>query len=139
MRLPLEAALTAFPDSRLLLCLRGTEQNTTPELCARWMELGAFYPFSRNHNALGSISQGTQPLPIASSFFVPPPRLRRSSFFRGIRMSTSNELAVGHPIAEPYTWPEVAEISRNILAVRYSLLPYYYTLFYEVLHTQACQ
>jgi hypothetical protein len=50
-------------------------------------------------------------------------------------MSTSNELAVGHPIAEPYTWPEVAEISRNILAVRYSLLPYYYTLFYEVLHT----
>lgn len=73
----------------------GFEQNTTPELCARWMELGAFYPFSRNHNALGSISQ------------------------------------------EPYTWPEVAEISRNILAVRYSLLPYYYTLFYEAHKTGA--
>lgn len=59
------------------------------ELCARWIELGAFYPFSRNHNAINQISQ------------------------------------------ELYVWPEVANISRKVLNARYSIVPYYYTLFYQ--------
>lgn len=32
---------------------------------------------------------------------------------------------------EPYRWPQVADVSRRMLGARYSLLPYYYTLFFQ--------
>ncbi|KAI0778948.1 glycosyl hydrolases family 31-domain-containing protein [Trametes elegans] len=65
----------------------GFNDNADEELCNRWMQLGAFMPFYRNHNVLGAISQ------------------------------------------EPYRWESVANASRTAISVRYSLLPYWYTLF----------
>lgn len=35
---------------------------------------------------------------------------------------------------EPYRWSSVANISRNVLSIRYSLLPYYYSLFFMANH-----
>eukprot|EP00026_Physarum_polycephalum_P002843 Phypoly_transcript_02852.p1 GENE.Phypoly_transcript_02852~~Phypoly_transcript_02852.p1 ORF type:complete len:845 (+),score=106.60 Phypoly_transcript_02852:55-2589(+) len=66
----------------------GFNGDTTMELCARWMQLGSLYPFSRNHNVLGAISQ------------------------------------------EPYAFGQpLINISISALNTRYTLLPYFYTLF----------
>ncbi|OWK06403.1 hypothetical protein Celaphus_00012327, partial [Cervus elaphus hippelaphus] len=74
----------------------GYTENVTEELCRRWMQLGAFYPLSRNHNGPGFRDQD----PAA--------------------FSENNAMLL--------------ESSRYYLNIRYTLLPYLYTLFYRA-HT----
>ncbi|XP_077980370.1 lysosomal alpha-glucosidase-like [Glandiceps talaboti] len=67
--------------------------NTTEQLCQRWQQLGAFYPFARNHNDIKANDQ------------------HPTVFSEAMQNST-----------------------RKALLIRYSLLPYLYTLFYKA-HT----
>ncbi|XP_029026154.1 sucrase-isomaltase, intestinal-like [Betta splendens] len=89
----LEFGLFGIPYIGADIC--GFFYNSTEELCRRWMQVGAFYPFSRNHNALS---------------FQP-----------------QDPAAYG---AESL----LVRTSKHYLTIRYTLLPYLYTLFYKA-HT----
>lgn len=45
----------------------GTIYDTTPELCARWHFVGAFYPFSRNHNTV--LTRGQEAYSFANEIY----------------------------------------------------------------------
>lgn len=101
--------------------------NTSEELCVRWTQLGAFYPFMRNHNDLHSVVRAG-PVPA-----VPPPVAREHGGPGQSRCGTPGLLCPLHPAQpqEPYRFSEPAQQAmRKALALRYALLPHLYTLFH---------
>ncbi|NXC50572.1 MGA protein, partial [Penelope pileata] len=90
----LEFGLFGIPYVGADIC--GFFEDTTEELCRRWMQVGAFYPFSRNHNTEKCAPQDP-------AYFGADSMLVKSSI--------------------------------HYLLIRYTLLPYLYTLFYKA-HTQ---
>ncbi|KAF3848025.1 hypothetical protein F7725_021053 [Dissostichus mawsoni] len=89
----LEFGLFGVPYIGADIC--GFFDDTSEELCRRWMQVGAFYPFSRNHNAEGFKPQDPAVFGSGSTLL---------------------------------------ESSKHYLTIRYTLLPYLYTLFYKA-HT----
>lgn len=87
----LQFAIAGIPMFGVDTC--GFAGNTDYELCSRWMQLSAFFPFYRNHNVFAAISQ------------------------------------------EAFRWSSVIEATKITMNIRYSILPYMYTLFYYA-HTQ---
>ncbi|KAG8523333.1 putative maltase-glucoamylase 2, partial [Galemys pyrenaicus] len=90
----LEFNLFGIPLVGANIC--GYTDNASEELCRRWMQLGAFYPLSRNYNGPGFRDQDP------------------AAFGNDSLLLTS---------------------SRHYLRIRYTLLPYLYTLFYRA-HTR---
>ncbi|XP_077467238.1 sucrase-isomaltase, intestinal [Stigmatopora argus] len=88
----MEFSLFGIPYTGADIC--GFFGKAQYEMCLRWMQLGAFYPYSRNHNGKGNRRQ------------------------------------------DPVAWDSnFAEVSKNVLNIRYTLLPYLYTLMYDA-HTK---
>ncbi|KAM9853733.1 sucrase-isomaltase, intestinal [Aulostomus maculatus] len=88
----MEFSLFGVPYTGADIC--GFFDKAEYEMCLRWMQLGAFYPYSRNHNGKNNRRQ------------------------------------------DPVSWNSTfAEASRDVLNIRYTLLPYLYTLMYEA-HTK---
>ncbi|KAK2817716.1 hypothetical protein Q7C36_021649 [Tachysurus vachellii] len=79
----------------------GFSQNTTEELCVRWTQLGAFYPFTRNHNTKDSLAQDPTSFSSAARTAMKEALLLRYSLFPFLYTLFHYAHAHGHTVARP--------------------------------------
>ena len=82
--------------------------NATEELCTRWMQLGSFYPFMINHNTIDAKVCNR-----LINFFV---------FIIVFILKDQDPAA--------FSWT-AQQIMKQALLMRYSLIPFWYTLHHQ--------
>ncbi|XP_033822544.1 lysosomal alpha-glucosidase [Periophthalmus magnuspinnatus] len=79
----------------------GFSEQTDEELCVRWTQLGAFYPFSRNHNALDSAAQDPSAFSPSARAAMTSALLLRYSLFPLLYTLFHQAHAYGDTVARP--------------------------------------
>uniref|UniRef100_W5L3G3 Alpha glucosidase 2 n=1 Tax=Astyanax mexicanus TaxID=7994 RepID=W5L3G3_ASTMX len=79
----------------------GFSATTTEELCVRWTQLGAFYPFTRNHNTKDSQAQDPTVFSPAARKAMTEVLLLRYSLFPFLYTLFHHAHLSGHTVARP--------------------------------------
>uniref|UniRef100_A0A674D8I7 Alpha glucosidase 2 n=1 Tax=Salmo trutta TaxID=8032 RepID=A0A674D8I7_SALTR len=84
----------------------GFSEQTEEELCVRWTQLGAFYPFTRNHNAIDQKPQDPPAFSPLARSAMKQSLLLRYSLFPLLYTLFHRAHTHGHTVARPLLFPK---------------------------------
>lgn len=92
----------------------GFMDDARPELFARWMQLGCFYPFMRNHSSIGQVRQEPWAFGDEWTDIVRKAMHRRYKLLPYLYQKMRDAHETGAPVLRPMFWHETNEHTRNL-------------------------